>query len=62
MSATLCGTSEVLGEMFEGDFTCALQLSAGVMGCRVQACASADPGARTAIGATKNRIKNDIHP
>ena len=47
-------TSEVLGEMFEGDSadTCAEKFPLVSMGGRAEGLACADPGARTPIGAS----------
>ena len=47
-------TSEVLGEMFEGDYTdmCAGKFPLVSMGCGAEGLACADPGARTRIGAS----------
>ena len=47
-------TSEVLGEMFEGDSadTCADKFPLTSMGGRAKGLACADPGARTPIGAS----------
>ena len=49
-------TSEVLGEMFEGDsaYTFAGKFLLMSMGGRVEGLACADPGARTPIGASGN--------
>jgi hypothetical protein len=49
-------TSEVLGEMFEGDSadTCDGKFPLTSMGGRAEGLACADPGARTPIGVSGN--------
>ena len=49
-------TSEVLGEMFEGDSadTCVGKFPVVSMGGGAEGLACADPGARTPIGASGN--------
>ena len=52
-------TSEGLGEMFEGDSAdmCAGKFPLVSMGGRAEGLASADPGARTPIGASGNSLQ-----
>ena len=60
-------TSEVLGEMFEGDSAdmCARKCPLLLMGCRAEGLACEDPGAKTPIGVSGNFLvllqKNSIY-